>query len=113
MDRDPQITVVYGKLTTYYRPNFCQVSVAAQLFEYKIFNRLDRSTGSAFGFIDVLPSAFLAYRYAAVKTKEHSTPMDPLGPLLGNMNLAEDRILRIETVAQLNSGGRCNTAKAP
>jgi len=118
MDRDPFIAGVCGELTTY-RPNFCHVTVAAQHFEYKISNILDRSTGSVFGFIDVLPGAFSAYRYAAVKTKEHpltgepegplvhyfqtlTTPMDQLGPFLGNMHLAEDRILCFEIVARLN-----------
>jgi len=118
MDRNPYIAGVCGELTTY-RPNFCHITVAAQHFEYKISNILDRSTGAVFGFIDVLPGAFSAYRYAAVKTKEHpltgepegplvhyfqtlTTPMDQLGPFLGNMHLAEDRILCFEIVARLN-----------
>ncbi len=104
MDRTPKIAGVCGKLTTY-RPNFCQVTVP-------ISNILDRSMGSVFGFIHVLPGAFSAYRCKTVKTKEHPLTgepegplvryMDQLGPFLGNMHLAEDRILCFEIVARLN-----------
>ena len=117
MGRDTKIAGVCGELTTY-RPNFCQVTVAVQHFEDKISNILYRSTGFAFGFINVLPGEF-SYRHEAVKTKEHpltgepegplvryfqtlTTPMDQLGAFLGNMHLLEDRILCPEIVARLN-----------
>jgi len=85
LDRwDPKSAGVCGELTTTYRPNFGQVTVAAaQHFEYKIANIWDRSTGPVFGFSDVLPGAFSAYRYEAVKAKEHHLAVwEPEGPLV-------------------------------
>jgi surface protein len=116
--RDTKIAGVCMELTTH-RSNFCQVTVAVQHFEYKMFNILHRSTGSAFGFINVLPGEFSAYQHEAVKTKEHplteepegplvrycqtlTTPMHQLGAFLGNMHLPEDRMLCPEIVARPN-----------
>ncbi|GAA6062856.1 hypothetical protein JCM10212_006109 [Sporobolomyces blumeae] len=86
--------------------------VAAQNFEYKISNILDKPTESIFGYISVLPGAFSAYRYIALKNDELGH-----GPLASyfkgehlaghdadlttsNMYLAEDRILCWELVAK-------------
>ncbi|GAA5827776.1 hypothetical protein JCM5353_006413 [Sporobolomyces roseus] len=86
--------------------------VAAQNFEYKISNILDKPTESIFGYISVLPGAFSAYRYIALKNDELGR-----GPLASyfkgehlaghdadlttsNMYLAEDRILCWELVAK-------------
>jgi chitin synthase len=84
--------------------------VAAQHFEYKISNILDKSLESCFGFISVLPGAFSAYRYKAIR----GTPLDAyfqtlyvdldiIGPFVGNMYLAEDRILCFELIAKKKS----------
>ncbi|CAL1706544.1 unnamed protein product [Somion occarium] len=89
--------------------------VAAQNFEYKITNILDKPTESLFGYISVLPGAFSAYRYIALQNDKMG-----VGPLASyfkgevlhgrdtdiftsNMYLAEDRILCFELVAKANS----------
>ncbi|KAA1099577.1 Chitin synthase, class 3 [Puccinia graminis f. sp. tritici] len=86
--------------------------VAAQNFEYKMSNILDKPTESVFGYISVLPGAFSAYRYIALKNDEIGR-----GPLASyfkgetlagrdpdvftsNMYLAEYRILCWELVAK-------------
>ncbi|KAJ3100658.1 Chitin synthase, class 2 [Phlyctochytrium planicorne] len=87
--------------------------VAAQNFEYKISNILDKPLESCFGFISVLPGAFSAYRYCALQNGD-----DGRGPLekyfmgelqhfaasasKANMYLAEDRILCFELVSKRN-----------
>ncbi|TFK90049.1 glycosyltransferase family 2 protein [Polyporus arcularius HHB13444] len=50
--------------------------VAAQNFEYKITNILDKPTESLFGYISVLPGAFSAYRYIALQNDKYG-----FGPL--------------------------------
>ncbi|CAO1619779.1 unnamed protein product [Jaminaea pallidilutea] len=86
--------------------------VAAQNFEYKMSNILDKPTESIFGYISVLPGAFSAYRYLALQNDEMGR--GPLASyfkgesLLGadadvfssNMYLAEDRILCFELAAK-------------
>ncbi|KAF4627328.1 hypothetical protein G7Y89_g10830 [Cudoniella acicularis] len=88
--------------------------VAAQNFEYKMSNILDKPMESAFGFISVLPGAFSAYRFVALQNDSKNR-----GPLekyfdgekhhldadifTKNMYLAEDRILCFELVAKRNS----------
>ncbi|KAJ3112613.1 Chitin synthase, class 2, partial [Nowakowskiella sp. JEL0407] len=88
--------------------------VAAQNFEYKMSNILDKPLESVFGFISVLPGAFSAYRYEALQNG-----VDGTGPLekyfhgekldgasnniqTANMYLAEDRILCFELVTKKN-----------
>ena len=90
-------------------PNLCNWIVAAQHFEYKISNILDKATESCAGFISVLPGAFSAYRYKAIRGapldayfKSLTTSMAELGPFYGNMYLAEDRILCFELLARKN-----------
>ncbi|QRV79426.1 chitin synthase [Ceratobasidium sp. AG-Ba] len=89
--------------------------VAAQNFEYKTSNILDKPTESVFGYISVLPGAFSAYRYIALQNDENGR-----GPLASyfkgevlhgrqqdiftsNMYLAEDRILCFELIAKRNA----------
>ncbi|KAF8678347.1 Chitin synthase [Rhizoctonia solani] len=90
-------------------------SVAAQNFEYKISNILDKPTESMFGYISVLPGAFSAYRYIALlNDKNGEGPLASYfkGEVLNgrtqdiftsNMYLAEDRILCFELIAKKNS----------
>lgn len=88
--------------------------IAAQNFEYKMSNILDKPMESAFGFISVLPGAFSAYRFIALQNDNKGK-----GPLekyfdgekhhldadifTKNMYLAEDRILCFELVAKRKS----------
>lgn len=89
--------------------------VAAQNFEYKMSNILDKPLESSFGYVSVLPGAFSAYRFRAILGRpleqyfhgDHSLA-DRLGPkgiygmniFTKNMFLAEDRILCFELVAK-------------
>ncbi|KAJ7655266.1 chitin synthase [Mycena polygramma] len=91
--------------------------VAAQNFEYKMSNILDKPLESTFGYVSVLPGAFSAYRYRAILGRpleqyfhgDHSLA-DRLGDkgingmsiFQKNMFLAEDRILCFELVAKAN-----------
>ncbi|KAF1331507.1 Chitin synthase, partial [Globisporangium splendens] len=81
--------------------------ISAQHFEYKISNILDKSLESCFGFISVLPGAFSAYRYEAIRGEPLeayfqtlNVDLGVLGPFIGNMYLAEDRILCFELLAR-------------
>lgn len=93
--------------------------VAAQNFEYKISNIVDKPFESVFGYISVLPGALSAYRFRALLNDEqtglgplHSyfkgetldSTNTPSGKAAGvfekNMYLAEDRILCWELVAK-------------
>ncbi|KAJ6626890.1 glycosyltransferase family 2 protein [Mycena sp. CBHHK59/15] len=92
--------------------------VAAQNFEYKMSNILDKPLESTFGYVSVLPGAFSAYRYRAILGRpleqyfhgDHSLA-DRLGDkgingmtiFQKNMFLAEDRILCFELVAKANA----------
>ncbi|KAI3597856.1 chitin synthase [Moniliophthora roreri] len=89
--------------------------VAAQNFEYKMSNILDKPLESSFGYVSVLPGAFSAYRFRAIQGRpleqyfhgDHSLA-DRLGQkgiygmniFTKNMFLAEDRILCFELVAK-------------
>lgn len=81
--------------------------VASQNFEYKMSNILDKTTESDFGFITVLPGAFSAYRYEAVKGVPlqkyfYGEKVDEkkFNFFSSNMYLAEDRILCFEVVTK-------------
>src|ERR1700731_5467039 len=95
--------------------NLLNPLVAAQNFEYKMSNILDKPLESVFGYISVLPGAFSAYRYRALK--DIAPGVGPLSSyFLGetqhggdadiftaNMYLAEDRILCYELVVKQNA----------
>lgn len=95
--------------------NLINPLVAAQNFEYKMSNILDKPLESAFGYISVLPGAFSAYRYLALQNdKMGEGPLQKyfLGETLhgadagifkANMYLAEDRILCWELVSKRDS----------
>ncbi|KAB8215287.1 chitin synthase-domain-containing protein [Aspergillus novoparasiticus] len=89
--------------------------VAAQNFEYKISNILDKPLESAFGYVSVLPGAFSAYRYRAIMGRpleqyfhgDHTLSkrlgkkgIEGMNIFKKNMFLAEDRILCFELVAK-------------
>ncbi|KAG0331756.1 Chitin synthase, class 1, partial [Podila humilis] len=92
--------------------NLMNPLVAAQNFEYKMSNILDKPMESVFGYISVLPGAFSAYRYEALQNDAKGNgPLssyfkgeNPSGELedifSANMYLAEDRILCFELVAK-------------
>ncbi|RKP35556.1 glycosyltransferase family 2 protein [Dimargaris cristalligena] len=118
-DRDPQVGGACGEICTDVGSGCCNVwnpLVAAQNFEYKMSNILDKPLESVFGYISVLPGAFSAYRYAALQNTSpgvgplaayfkgellHSADSDG-GIFEANMYLAEDRILCFELVAKKN-----------
>ncbi|PWN90368.1 putative chitin synthase 1 [Acaromyces ingoldii] len=89
--------------------------VAAQNFEYKMSNILDKPLESSFGYVSVLPGAFSAYRYRAIQGRplnqyfhgDHTLAdrlgkkgLHGMGIFTKNMFLAEDRILCFELVAK-------------
>ncbi|KAK4685228.1 chitin synthase, partial [Tremellales sp. Uapishka_1] len=92
--------------------NLLNPLVAAQNFEYKMSNILDKPLESIFGYITVLPGAFSAYRYIALLNDEKGQgPLEKYflgetmhgadaGIFSANMYLAEDRILCWELVAK-------------
>ncbi|KAF2223973.1 chitin synthase-domain-containing protein [Elsinoe ampelina] len=94
--------------------NLINPLVAAQNFEYKMSNILDKPLESSFGFITVLPGAFSAYRYVALQNdKTGQGPLEKYfkgetmhganaGIFTANMYLAEDRILCFELVSKRN-----------
>ena len=111
MERDPQIAGCCGEIACF-KPDYLNPVEAAQHFEYKMSHILDKSTEACFGYISVLPGAFSAYRYEAIRPGEDGTgplvdyfksitaSMKILGPFKANMYLAEDRILCYEIIAR-------------
>ncbi|KAJ5657313.1 Fungal chitin synthase, partial [Penicillium longicatenatum] len=101
--------------------------VAAQNFEYKISNILDKPLESSFGYVSVLPGAFSAYRYRAIVGKpleqyfhgDHTLSarlgkkgIEGMNIFKKNMFLAEDRILCFELVAKAGCQWRLTYVKA-
>ncbi|KAL4874998.1 chitin synthase-domain-containing protein [Aspergillus karnatakaensis] len=101
--------------------------VAAQNFEYKISNILDKPLESVFGYVSVLPGAFSAYRYRAIMGRpleqyfhgDHTLSkrlgkkgIEGMNIFKKNMFLAEDRILCFELVAKAGSKWTLTYVKA-
>lgn len=107
--------------------NLLNPLVAAQNFEYKISNILDKPLESSFGYVSVLPGAFSAYRFRAIMGRpleQYFHGDHTLSKILGkkgiegmnifkkNMFLAEDRILCFELVAKAGSKWHLTYVKA-
>ena len=70
---------------------------------------------SIFGFINVLPGAFSAYRWVAIRDGPlaqyfvvEETPIEDLDPFTANMYLAEDRVLCFSMVAKRDRNWTCH-----
>lgn len=108
--RNPQVGGACGEIRTDLGNSYSKLLnplVAAQNFEYKMSNILDKTTESNFGFITVLPGAFSAYRFEAIKGEPLRQYFmgDDLNAkvFISNMYLAEDRILCFEIVTKKDS----------
>ncbi|KAJ1554890.1 Chitin synthase, class 2 [Cladochytrium tenue] len=108
-DRNPQVGGACGEIYAEVGSGCVKLFnplVAAQNFEYKMSNILDKPLESAFGFIAVLPGAFSAYRYAAIQGAplqqyfKGETMHGGDNIFQANMYLAEDRILCFELVTK-------------
>ncbi|KAI9019485.1 chitin synthase 1 [Phycomyces nitens] len=130
-DRNPNVGGACGEIRAMLGPVFSYLLnplVAAQNFEYKMSNILDKPLESVFGYISVLPGAFSAYRYRALLNDinghgplekyfkgEALEGTEDSGLFEANMYLAEDRILCFELVAKRNERWLlhyCNSAFA-
>ncbi|KAH0183310.1 glycosyltransferase family 2 protein, partial [Aureobasidium melanogenum] len=115
-DREPMCAGACGEIKAVlnHGKSLMNPLVAAQNFEYKMSNILDKPLESVFGFISVLPGAFSAYRYIALQNdKTGQGPLEKYfagekmhganaGIFTANMYLAEDRILCFELVSKRN-----------
>jgi len=118
-----EITAMLGKNGR----NLLNPLVAAQNFEYKISNILDKPLESSFGYVSVLPGAFSAYRFRAIMGRpleqyfhgDHTLSkkygkkgIEGMNIFKKNMFLAEDRILCFELVAKAGSKWHLTYVKA-
>ena len=110
--RNPTVGGACGEIKADLGKNFVKLLnplVASQNFEYKMSNILDKTTESNFGFITVLPGAFSAYRFSAVRGEPlekyfygEKVESEGIHFFSSNMYLAEDRILCFEIVTKKN-----------
>ncbi|CAK5281509.1 unnamed protein product [Mycena citricolor] len=114
-DLNSRVAGACGEICAYKGKNWSLLLnplVAAQNFEYKMSNILEKPVEDIFGYISVLPGAFSAYRYIAIQNNKHG-----LGPLASyfkgevlhghdtdiftsNMYLAEDVIMSLTSPRQ-------------
>lgn len=107
--KDPQVGGACGEIKADLGNGYSKLLnplIASQNFEYKMSNILDKTTESNFGFISVLPGAFSAYRFDALRGEPLRKYFmgDELNAtvFISNMYLAEDRILCFEIVTKKN-----------
>jgi len=116
METEPLCGGCCGEIIPY-NPDWYNLVVVAQIFEYKVSNIMDKAMESVFGYIPVLPGAFSAYRFAAIEAESYGgvirgplveyfahfrIPAQSVSALKGNMFLAEDRILCFEIISRAN-----------
>ncbi|KAJ1503044.1 Chitin synthase, class 2 [Coelomomyces lativittatus] len=109
-DTNAQVGGACGEIAVEYNSIFHLLKpiIAAQNFEYKMSNILDKPLESFFGYISVLPGAFSAYRYKALLGRpleqyfQGEKLHDSGDVFAANMYLAEDRILCFELIAKRN-----------
>ncbi|KAI9175604.1 hypothetical protein H9P43_006967 [Blastocladiella emersonii ATCC 22665] len=109
-DTNPQVGGACGEIAVEYDSIFHLMKpiIAAQNFEYKMSNILDKPLESWAGYISVLPGAFSAYRYKALLGRPLSQYFkgeklhDSGDVFAANMYLAEDRILCFEITVKKN-----------
>ena len=111
-DRQSNLGGACGEIVT--EKNWCSIwnpLIAAQDFEYKISNHLDKPLESLFGYVQVLPGAFSAYRFSALLNGplevyfegEKDANQKITSIFKANMYLAEDRILCFELITKSKS----------
>lgn len=106
MQTNPQVAGVCGEIAVH-KPNYFSFVQASQAFEYVIQHVLDKAFESICGFVGVLPGAFSAYRWKAMRGEPlnqyfllEEIPFREIEPAIANMYLAEDRVLCYELVAK-------------
>lgn len=88
-------------------PSFWKLVAPAQVVEYKFSHMLDKALESLIGYITVLPGAFSAYRWEALKGAplwedyfKSICKIDEMNAFNSNIYLAEDRVLCLALVTK-------------
>ena len=108
METDPQVAGCCGEIVPT-KQKFFNFVVSAQVVEYKFAHIFDKALESITGYITVLPGAFSAYRWSAIKQeplwddyfKSIMFPED-MNAFNSNIYLAEDRVLCHSLVTKEN-----------
>ncbi|CAG9332188.1 unnamed protein product [Blepharisma stoltei] len=87
------------------------LTVPAQLVEYKFAHTFDKALESIFGYVSVLPGAFSAYRWKALQGKplwedyfKSICHPELMNAYYSNIYLAEDRVLCLALVSKVAEG---------